>query len=114
VHSAAHGHKLIECDILRRMDPGASFRASTPPIDRSQRSKIRRLLAELATEVLPQRGRHDAYRIQQPTTHAQKANLQRQPNLSDGPRRASIRARSLAVNVKNASISKPLNSRGNC
>src|SRR5450631_279845 len=36
------------------------------------------------------------------------------PNWSDGPRRASIMARSLAVKVKNASISKPLSSRGNC
>src|ERR1019366_6140109 len=36
------------------------------------------------------------------------------PNLSDGPRRASISARSLAVKLKNASISKPLSSRGNC
>jgi hypothetical protein len=35
----------------------------------------------LVTEVLPQRGRHDAHRIQHPTTHAQKANLQRQPQL---------------------------------
>jgi hypothetical protein len=35
----------------------------------------------LVTEVLPQRGRHDAHRIQHPTTHAQKANLQRQSQL---------------------------------
>src|ERR1039457_3857973 len=36
------------------------------------------------------------------------------PNLSDEARRASISARSVAVNVKNASISKPLSSRGSC
>jgi hypothetical protein len=47
-----------------------------------------KLLAELATEVLPQCGRHDAHRIQHPTTHAQKANLQRQPQLE---RRATPR-----------------------
>jgi hypothetical protein len=52
-----------------------------PPIHRPQRRQIWGLLAELVTEVLPQRGRHDAHRIQYPTTHAQKANLQRQPQL---------------------------------
>jgi hypothetical protein len=46
------------------------------------------LLAELVTEVLPQRGRHNAHRIQHSTAHAQKANLQRQPQLE---RRATPR-----------------------
>jgi hypothetical protein len=52
-------------------------------------------------------------RLWAPAQHAQKTDLQRRPNLSDGPRRASISARSLAAEVKDASISKPLSSRGN-
>jgi hypothetical protein len=58
---------------------------AVPPIHRPQRRQIRGLHAELFTQMPPQGRRHDAHRIEQPSAHAQKADLQRQPQLQRRP-----------------------------
>src|SRR5271167_1877300 len=50
-------------------------------IHRSQRCQVRRSHAELLPQMPPQRRRHDAYRFEQATGHAQKSDLQRQREL---------------------------------
>jgi hypothetical protein len=49
------------------------------PIHRAQRRQIRRDDVELLAEVSPQRRRHHADGLQQPSAHAQETDLQRQP-----------------------------------
>ena len=58
---------------------------AVPPIHPPQRCQIRGLHAELLTQMPPQGRRHDAHRIEQPTAHAQKADLQGQSQLQRRP-----------------------------
>jgi hypothetical protein len=59
--------------------------SAVPPIHPPQRCQIRGLYAELFAQMPPECGRHDAHRIEQPTAHAQKADLQPQPQLQRRP-----------------------------
>jgi hypothetical protein len=52
-----------------------------PPIHPPQRRQIRGLHAELIAQMAPECRRHDAHGIERPSAHAQKADLQRQPEL---------------------------------
>ena len=87
---------------------------TSAPVHRAQRGQIRCRHVELLAEMTPQDGGTMRTASNTRPLMRRKPICSASPNLSDGPRRPSIRARSLAVKVKNASISKPLNSRGNC
>ena len=82
------------------------------PVHRAQRCQIRSGDVELLTEVAPQRRRHDADGLEQSPAHAQKSDLQCEPEHSSGPRHSSITRRSAGEKLKNASISKAVSSRG--
>lgn len=73
--------------ILRRVVPYVGHAAADheqQSVGTQRRSQVWRWDRKLFAEMAPQHRRHNAYCLQQASAHAQKANLQRQPQLQLG------------------------------